>query len=348
MEFNKMKNILFFSSLGIISIFFLYMLRPLFYPLFWAAVIASIFYGLYDKLKQKIKYKNLSAAIVLLLVVIIIFVPLTLFGSLLVKESFDLYAKAGDKSSGINTTVLRLVTWTKDNLHTAGININESFWLGKMSEITTAITNFIFTSIKSLTENSLTFLVLLVIMLYMLYYFIRGGKEILKKAMRLFPLGDQHELMFYKKFTSAARAAIKGTLIIGLIQGTLGSLMFYIVGINGALIWGLAMMIFSVLIGSYFIWIPAGIIMLALGNVWQGIFILAFGSLVISTIDNILRPMLIGKDIKMHPLLIFMSTLGGVVAFGISGFVIGPVITALLMAFWELYEQYYQKELPND
>ncbi len=348
MEFIKMKNIIFFSALATISVFFLYMIRPLFYPLFWAAVIASIFYGLYEKLKSKLKSRNLSAAIVLLLVVIIIFVPLALFGSLLVKESLELYASIGDKGEKINNLVAHLVSWIKSNPLTAGLNINQSFLLGKISEIATAVTNFIFSSIKSFTENSLAFLVLLVIMLYMLFYFIRDGKEMLKKAMHLCPLGDDHELMFYNKFTSAARAAIKGTIIIGLIQGTLGSLLFFIVGLNGALIWGAAMMVFSVLISSSFIWIPAGIIMLALGNIWQGIFILAFGAFVISTIDNILRPMLIGKDIQMHPLLIFMSTLGGVVAFGVSGFVIGPVITALLMAFWELYEQYYQEELDGD
>lgn len=109
-------------------------------------------------------------------------------------------------------------------------------------------------------------------------------------------------------------------------------------------------MLFSVVpgFGSYVIWLPAALTMFILGNVWQGVLVVIFGALVISTIDNFLRPILVGKDTQMHPLLILFSTLGGLILFGISGFIIGPIITALLVAFWELYEQYYREELSND
>ena len=185
-------------------------------------------------------------------------------------------------------------------------------------------------------------------MAYTLFYFIRDGEKFLRKIMYLCPLGDNHEVMFYNKFTSTARATLKGSLVIGIVQGLIGGLLFYFVGIKGALIWGLVMMALSILIGCYLVWVPAGIIMLLLGNLWQGIAILAVGVLIISTIDNIIRPWLVGKDTQMHPLLVFLSTLGGILVFGLTGFIIGPVITSLLMAFWEMYEHYYKTELDNN
>ena len=348
MDFSKVRNIIFFSSLAAITVLFLYIVKPLFYPIFWAAVIASISYPLYEKLKNKIKLPNLSAVIILLLTIFIVFVPLALLGSLLVKESIDLYSEIGQRGSRINSSIETTVNWVKHNPVTSKLNIDESFWVEKISQTASSVTGFIFKSLKSLTENSVTFLVGFVIMLYALFYFIRDGKKMLQHAMHISPLGDRNEVKFYNKFTSTARAAIKGTLVIGLVQGTLGSLLFLVIGLKGALIWGLLMMVFSVLIGSYFVWVPIGIIMLVVGNIWQGVLILSVGTLIISTIDNLIRPVLIGRDIQMHPLLIFLSTLGGVIAFGLSGFVIGPVVTSLLIAFWEIYESYFKKDLGSN
>lgn len=348
MEFSKIRNILFLSALTIITVAFLYLVKPLFYPIFWAAVIASIFYPLYGRLRKKLKSDNLSSALILIMVFLIIVIPLSAISSLLIKESIDLYSELGTRGGQINTSVQNIIEWVKHNPFTSKMNINESFWVEKISQIAVSVSNFIFITIKNLTENSLAFIVMFVIMLYALFYFIKDGEKFLRKAMFLCPLGDNHEIIFYNKFTSTARAAIKSTLLIGLVQGTLGGLLFYVAGIKGALIWGLLMAFLAVIIGSYFVWVPAGIIMLALGNIWQGILILVFGILVISTIDNLLRPMLIGKDLKIHPLLIFLSTLGGLIVFGLSGFVIGPVITAFLITFWEMYEHYYKKELKNN
>lgn len=348
MDFSKIRNIIFLISLIVVSLFFVYIIKPIFYPVFWAAIIAGIFHPLYEKLQRKIKSENLSATLVLVIVMLIILIPLTLISSLLIKESIDLYGALGSRGGQINSTVGQVINWVKQSSFFGRSGIDENFWISKISEISSAITTFIFQTVKSLTENSVTFLVMFVVMLYALFFFLRDGETILKKIMYLLPLGDKHELMFYRKFTSTARAAIKGTLVIGLAQGAIGTLLFYFVGIQGALIWGLIMMAFSILIGCYLVWVPAGIIMLILGNTWQGIMILAVGILIISTIDNVLRPALVGRETKMHPLLIFLSTLGGVFVFGLSGFIIGPVIVALLQSFWEMYEHYYHRELSNN
>lgn len=348
MDYSRIRTIIFILALTVVGIFTFYIVRPLLYPIFWAAVIASIVYPLHKKLVARIKFTNLSAAIVLLIVAIAIVLPLVILSSLLIKESADLYGALGQKSGQINNSVQGAINWIKYNSLTNRLQIDESFWTEKISETVAASTDFILGNIRNLTANSLTFMLMFVIMLYSLFYFIRDGAKILRQIMHLSPLGDRLEMTFYKKFTSTARAVIKGSLLIGLIQGTLGSLLFYVVGINGALVWGVIMMIFAIMIGSYFVWIPAGIIMLLVGNVWQGVLILVVGALVIGTIDNFLRPILVGRDTQMHPLLIFLSTLGGVLAFGISGLVIGPVITALLLSFGELYEHYYKEDLSRN
>lgn len=348
MDFSKIRSIIFFTVLAIVSIIFIYTIRPLFYPIFWAAVIASIFHPLYERIRKKIKSNNLSAALIIIIVFFIILIPLSIISSLLIKESIDIYGEIGSKTGQIQTSIQNAISAIQSNPLINKLNIDESFWIQKISDVTGSLSSYIFTSLKNITENSVTFLIMFVIMLYTLFYFTRDGERILRRLMYLSPIGDKQEVVFYDKFTSTARASIKGTLILGIVQGVLGGLMFYIAGIKGALIWTLVMTAFSILIGSYFVWLPAGIIMLTMGAIWQGIFILAFGTLIVSTIDNLLRPILVGKDIQMHPLLIFISTLGGLVVFGLSGFIIGPIITAFLMTFWEIYENYYKADLEKN
>lgn len=350
MDFAKLRTILFFGLLGLITIAFIYIIKPFLLPVFWAAVIASIFYPLYLKLKKHLKLENVSVVITLITIFIIIVIPFILISSLLIKESIELYSAIDNSRSEINHNIQQTINWIKNNPYTSKLNFDEQFWVQKFSETTKLVAAYIFSSAKNLTQNSLIFLALFLVMFYTLFFFIRDGANMLKKLMYLSPLGDKNEELLYKKFTSTARATIKGTLIIGLIQGALGGLLFMVTGIQGALIWGVIMVITSIIpaVGSYVIWLPTGIIMLVIGNTWQGVLILIFGALVIGTVDNLLRPILIGKDTQMHPLLILFSTLGGIVVLGISGFIIGPIVTALFLALWEMYAHHYRRELSNN
>lgn len=196
---------------------------------------------------------------------------------------------------------------------------------------------------------SVKFVFMLFIMFYTLFFFFKDGPRLLKYLMRVSPLGDKYEAMLYEKFTSTARATLKSTLIVGGLQGTLGGIFFWIAGVEGALVWGIIMIALSVIpaIGSFIIWLPTGIIMLALGNIWQGLLIL-IGGMFISIIDNIIRPPLVGKDTQMHPLIVLFTTLGGIFLFGISGFVIGPIIASLFLAIISIYNFYYRGELDSN
>lgn len=344
-SFNKMRSAFFFGMIAILSVAMLYLFGPFFYPIFWAAVIAVMFYPHYQWLNTYLKMPNLNAAIMVGLVILTIFIPLVLIFALLVNQIGSIYSNLD-----LNAFVKPLTAASDWLQHTPAANLlptSPQEWSAQAVEFGNKIGGSALQYLSSFTQNSFTFLFNLFLMFYTLFFFFRDGEKLLKRLMHLSPLGEKYEIMLYEHFTSTARATLKSTLIVGTIQGTLGGIMFWITGVPGALVWAVIMIMFSIIpaFGSFVIWLPAGLIMLALGNIWQGITILAVGTFVISTIDNLLRPPLIGKDIQMHPLLVLFSTLGGIFLFGISGFVIGPILASLYLATMSIYDHYYKTEL---
>ncbi len=350
MDFTKIRNYLFLGLLLGVTILFFWVLAPFAYPIFWAAVIAGLTYPLYERLNRSLNHPNLSTTITLVIVVVIIVLPLLIFGVLLFREVFNLYASIDGSRGQIGSLVQRVIDFVQHSRYFADLNIDQQTIAQKVAEASNDVLGYLFKMLRSFTQNSLILFAQFILMLYTLFFFIRDGKKLLNKLMYLLPLGDKYEALLYNKFTSTARSTLKGTLVVGIIQGVLTSILFAITGVPGAIIWGIITAVASIIpaTGSAMVWAPAGIIMLVLGNVWQGILILVVGALVIGTIDNLLRPALVGKDLQMHPVIILFSTLGGVALFNISGFVIGPIIAAVFMAFWDLYEQYYHNELKNN
>jgi predicted PurR-regulated permease PerM len=345
-ENNKDRNIPFFFIMGLVTILFLYLLKPFFFPIFWAAVIAGVFRPLYSRIKGKLHRPNLSAAILFSLIALIIFLPAGFVGTLAFNESLRLYAALAPDTQHMNQNYQHLIDTMSGNPIAELFHINRGMLIEKTTEVVKGITSYIFVHLRDLTQNTLGLLVKFAIMLYTLFFFIRDGDRFLRMAVKVLPLGLGREQFLYERFIATARSTLKVTLIIGGIQGALGGIVFFATDVEGALIWGLLMILTAIVpvVGCSIIWAPAGILMLLTGHIWEGILILAVGILVISTVDNLLRPILIGKDVEMHPLLIFLSTLGGIILFGFSGFVIGPVITSLLIALWEMYEEFYRKE----
>jgi predicted PurR-regulated permease PerM len=342
MHTSKVQNILFFTVLILVSFLFLYLLVPFFFPIFWAAVIAGISRPLYKRLNRKANRPALNAVIIFLLIALIIILPGSILGSLLFSESMHVYESLNTERGNIDSIVKSVTGVVKDNPYIDRFHINEQFLSEKFSEIAGSISNYIFIQLKALTQNTLLFVVQFAVMLYTLFFFIRDGDKLLGMIKRVLSLGQEREKVLFESFVETARATLKVTLIIGGIQGTLGGLIFWLTGIEGALMWGVVMILFSIVpvVGCSIIWIPAGLIMMLMGYFWKGIIILAFGVLVISMVDNLLRPILLGRDVQMHPLLIFLSTLGGISLFGFSGFIIGPIITSLVLALWAMYDQF--------
>jgi len=338
------SNILFFLVLGVVTLLFLYLLKPFFFPIFWALVIAGIFQPLYRWINRRLHRPNLSMTIIFLFIALILLLPLGTAGKLVFTESVQIYETLKPGTRNIDQNFQRIISVIADNPLADSLHIDKGFLSEKAAEIVRSIANYIFVNLKELTQNTLGLLVMMAIMFYTLFFFIRDGDKFFQSAIRNFPLGMGRERLLYERFVLTVRATLRVTLIIGGIQGVLGGILFLITDIEGALIWGLLMILMAVVpvVGCSIIWAPAGILMLINGYIWEGVLILGVGVFVISMIDNVLRPILIGKDVAMHPLLIFLSTLGGIGLFGFSGFVIGPIITSLLLAVWDMYGEFME------
>ena len=343
MEMQKIRKNIFLAILMIGTVAFLYLLKPFAYPIFWAAVIAGLFGPLYKRVNRKLKHPNLSTAIMLVVAIFVIIIPLAVIASVLLAQAIDMYSALKD-TADIQQKAQGIIDLLKGNPYLQKLDLDEKALTETFYDISGSISKYIVGYLTDLSQNTLLLIINFIVMLYCLFFFIRDGDKLLRGSLYILELKDEIGNQIYQRFTSTAQATLKGMLIVGLIQGTMGGILFWAVGINSAIVWGVIMILAAMIpgIGCAIIWAPAALILLATGHVWEGIVVVAVGSLVISSIDNILRPLLVGKDTQMHPLLIFLSTIGGIAVFGVSGFVIGPIITALLATLWEIYEKHYQ------
>lgn len=350
-RFSYMRSATFFGLIGVLSIAVLYLFVPFFYPIFWAAVITIVFYPLYKTLGRYIKWQNVNSTLMLLVVLAVLIIPLILLSLLVVNESFKLFSTIGqyniptteNVSEGINV-------WAEKLGLVPYVEIVKEKWTVYAQSGSKIIGSHIVSAAKSITQTSAKFIFMFFVMLYALFFFFRDGEKMIKRVMHLSPLGDTYENMLLDRFTSTIRATLKGTFIVGGVQGIIGGILFWVTGVPGAFVWAVVMTAVAILpgVGPVIVWIPAAVLMLVFGHTWQGLTIVAVGAGVIGTIDNLLRPMIVGKDIEMHPVIVLFSTLGGILIFGISGFIIGPVIAALYMAVVSIYDHYYKNELGHN
>jgi predicted PurR-regulated permease PerM len=178
------------------------------------------------------------------------------------------------------------------------------------------------------------------LMIYLLFFFLRDGQRIIERLVQVLPLGDERERQLFARFAQVVRATVKGTFIIGAVQGFIGGVTFALLGIEGAILWGVMMALMSLLpaVGAALIWVHEVIMLMANAEYTSGGILIAVGIFGIGLSDNFLRPLLVGRDTRMPDYLILLATLGGLGTFGISGLVIGPLIAALFITVWEMFE----------
>lgn len=344
----KSLNVTFFFLLFLVvgvSVFFIF--QPFLTAIVAAAILTALFKRPYHWLERTLRgRRGLSAFLTCLLVITIIVTPLFLVLSLAISEASNLYYLITQESI-LQHSIEKVLS-----------TIQHAPYAGTFFDTAAFDQERIIEDIKQFSQNALGllqaayqgvthFVFWIFMMFFTLFYFLIDGKKTLRYLMELSPLKNEHDKLLIDKFISISRATLKGTLVVGVIQGILGGLTFWIVGIPSPAIWGLVMILFSIIpmVGSAIVWFPAGLIMLFLGDVWQGIFILSVGLGVISVIDNVLRPRMVGKDTQMHPLLVFFATLGGISFFGLPGFVMGPIIVSLFMALSEIYSIEFRDQL---
>ncbi|MFY1932422.1 AI-2E family transporter [Achromobacter xylosoxidans] len=333
----------FLLLLVVVSIAFGWLLWPFYGAVFWGAILAILFAPLQRRLVPRIGgRRNLAALITLAMVLLLVILPLVVISGSLVREGANLYQsiKSGQINFGayFQQAMEALPPSVHDLLARFDLadipSLQEKLSAGAMQA-----SQFLATQALSIGQDTFQFVVSFAIMLYLLFFLLRDGPQLAQRVKRAVPLSETHKHHLFRKFTTVVRATVKGNIAVAASQGALGGIIFSILGIQGALLWGVIMGFLSLLpaVGAGLIWAPVAIYFLLTGATIKGVVLIAFGVLVIGMVDNVLRPILVGKDTKMPDYVVLISTLGGMALFGLNGFVIGPLIAALFMASWDLF-----------
>lgn len=326
-----------------VSLAFGWILWPFHGALFWGTVLAILFEPFYRQLLAVMpQRRNLAALTALLLALVIVIFPLALVTAALVQEAAVVVQQIRSGTLDFGAYFQQII----DALPSWMIKLLDRFDVGNLSALqeklsTVAVqgSQIIATQAISIGQNTFEFVISFGIMLYLLFFLLRDGRSVSARIKQAIPLSTAYKRHLFGKFTTVIRATVKGNIVVAATQGALGGTMFWILGIQGALVWGVVMAFLSLLpaIGAGLIWGPVAIYFLLTGAIWQGVTLIVFGVLVIGLVDNLLRPILVGKDTRMPDYVVLISTLGGMALFGLNGFVIGPVIAALFIASWDLF-----------
>jgi predicted PurR-regulated permease PerM len=324
---------------------FLWMIRGFLLPIFWAGVFAVLFQPLSDRLTRRFGGRSSLAALTTLLVVLLlVLVPFGLIIGAVAQQALVLYQRilAGD------VDVQRPVAFFEQALP----RVTEALTLygietdrlrATLESAAVFATQYVAAHALAFGQNAVLVTILFLLMFYLLFFFLRDGERIVSGVARAIPMGEAREKLFLARIASVSRATVRGTLVVAAVQGALGGIVFAIVGIEAAVLWAVMMGILSLLpaVGPALIWGPAAVIFFATGAIWQGVFLIVSGTLVIGLVDNFLRPLIIGRETSMPDYLILIATLGGLTMFGLAGLVAGPMIAALLLVLWEMFAEEY-------
>jgi predicted PurR-regulated permease PerM len=335
-----------FLSLGIlvgVTALFGWVLSPFLMSIFWATVLAILLFPLQNLFLDVLKQRSLAALFSILVALLAICLPLYLVGSLALSEALDLYRHASEGSGQITRVAENPLI--SESLSFVGIDPYEAE--SKIVAWAKSAAGYLGGELLSVSLATLSTLLKVGVMLYLLFFFLRDGETLVRYFQRLIPFGDEKERILFRRFASTTRAVVKGTLVVSFAQGFVGGIIFFIAGVSSPVLWGAAMALMATIpaVGTIVIWLPAGLILLAGGALWQGIVVLLGGALVVGSIDNLLRPILVGRDTAMPDALVLLAILGGITSFGMAGIIIGPVIAALFLSIWDLFGKDFGDEL---
>lgn len=339
---KNIERVSFFILLALVSVAFVSLLQGFMVALFWAVAFAILFAPLADRVRSVIGPRDSLVSVGTVLVVMLaVVIPLIGLGFAVAAEATRILSELEAEEIDF----ARARQWVGDNVPVL-YELAESWGLDPV-EIEESVAGAAMASGQWIASNAvkagqgtLNFTLSLFLMIYLLYFFLRDGTAIIDRLVQVLPLGDARERALFARFAQVVRATVKGTFVIGAVQGTIGGVTFALLGIEGAVLWGVTMALFSLLpaVGAALVWVPAAVMLIANGDYTGGAILVAVGVFVIGLADNLLRPLLVGRDTRMPDYLILLATLGGLGTFGISGLVIGPLIAALFITVWEMFE----------
>ncbi len=320
-----------------------WILQPFWGAILWAVIIALLFQPLYRRLLLRMPgRRNLAAGLVMCAVLLIGVLPLTLVAASLAREAALVYQQI-DSGAWAPERYLQalfdaLPAWVDDLLRSLGVG-NFDNLLQRLAAAAAQGSQLIATRALGVGLHTFDFISSLFIMLYLAFFLLRDGEALVRAASSGLPLAPAHRRALGSKFSTVVRATVKGSLVVALVQGGLGGLAFWVLGVQGALLWAVLMAFLSLVpaVGAALVWVPVALWLALQGHWASAAGLTAWGVLVIGLVDNLLRPMLVGKDTRLPDYVVMISTLGGMSVFGINGFVIGPAIAAMFIAVWHIW-----------
>ena len=336
-QFNRVTVLL--ATLAVSAIF-IAMIRGFFLAILLAAIFSGLLYPLFNRLKKRLKGKEGLASILTLLVfVFVIILPFAGLLAVVIDQAINATETVGPmlkEKIGDGTDLM-------DRLNDIPV-VHKFFpdhekFVNTVEGLVGGIGKFVINNLGHISSGAINFFFEFFVMLFTMFYFLIHGKNYLAWMLYMLPLQSEEENLLLSKFTTVTRATLKGTFVIGAIQGAMGGIAMWIAGLPNALFWGVIMAVFSIIpaVGPAIVWLPAGLFLILTGSTVSGISLILFGVIVIGNIDNVIRPKLVGKEAQLPDLMIFFGTLGGLALFGASGLIIGPIIAALFLTLWEIY-----------
>lgn len=336
-----LQNRSFLCLLALVTVAFGWIVWPMMSAILWGVALAIVFQPLYRRLLRKTKRPGPSAGLTILVILLLVVLPMTYVMGALVREAAVVFEMVKSGQFNFNTYVAQiyaaLPSWLLDVLERLGLH-NLANLQEKLGSALNQGSQFIATKALGFGQDTFDFLVSFFVMLYLLYFLLRDGEQLSTRIRDALPLQDSYKRQLGEKFRTVIRATVKGNIAVAAIQGALGGIAFWVLGIHAPVLWAVLMAFLSLLpaVGAALVWAPVAIYLLSTGHVGSGIGLIVFGTVVIGLVDNLLRPLLVGKDTKMPDYVVLLSTLGGMAVFGINGFVIGPLIAAMFIAVWDI------------
>jgi predicted PurR-regulated permease PerM len=347
---ERLRRVVLIALAVLISTVFLWMIADFLTVLLIGALAAGMTRPYYRALLRRFPgKKNLAAGVCVAVLLFAVILPLAAFGTLAALQLLEL-GKTAEPWVREQVNAARSFQEMQEHYPwLASLAPYKDLIVSKVGEFGSYLGTWAVGAVTAAASGTLTFFLLLFVMLYATFFFLVDGREILRTILYYLPLPSEDEDRLVARFVSVARATLKGTMVIGLIQGALGGLGFWAAGINGAAVWAAAMAGMSVIpgLGTAVIWVPGVAFLLIFGHYGAGIGLLVWCGTVVASVDNFLRPWMVGKDTKMSDLVVLVSTLGGIALFGPVGFIIGPIVAALFVTTWEIYGEAFRDVLPE-
>jgi predicted PurR-regulated permease PerM len=345
MKNSALNRNFFFALLIGVTVAFFWVLAPFFGAILWAVTLALLFHPLNQWLLRRVGGRStLAALLTLTACLVIVILPIIMIGASIASDVLTFVQKVRGGEINFAQYYHQIIAALPPRVADLLAHFKLFDLQGLMDKVSSGLLQggqMIATHALQAGQNTFDFLINFAIMLYLLFFLLRDGVKLSRVVRQSIPLKRSHTQFLLGKFATVVRATVKGNVVIAIVQGTLGGVAFWFLGVGGALFWGVVMALLSLLpaIGAALVWAPVAIYLLATHAVGQGIALIIWGVVVIGLSDNLLRPMLVGKDTKLPDYLVLISTVGGMALFGINGFVIGPTIAAMFMACWALFNR---------